>query len=109
MRTQRSQPARRGPKPKPPKALASPFADETFLEKIKAGEKPLSRVAAAGFLTSLGLPVKPKTLAKWGSKNNPFPGPVFYKSGRNTIYFQSDLLACAATLVTRKGGNGKIH
>lgn len=58
----------------------------------------LTRREAADFLASLGVPIKPKTLANMAYGKGPDKGPRFVSSGWRTIrYSRTDLGAWAAS------------
>ena len=67
-----------------------------------AEPKRFSRKDAAAFLTSIGCPVSPSTLAHMASNNNKGRGPAFTRvRWRMVSYEESDLRAWAAKQVVR--------
>ncbi len=62
----------------------------------------LSRKKAAAFLSALGCPIAPSTLAKKAQNNNEGGGPPFLKSGWRTVrYLKDDLREWAASVMVR--------
>jgi hypothetical protein len=59
----------------------------------------LNRVQAAAFLTTLGIPRAPKTLAKEACRGD---GPPYFRIGRHTFYDREDLAIWAAGKVSPK-------
>lgn len=62
----------------------------------------LNRKEAADYLTSIGCPMAPQTLANMASNNNAGKGPPYTKvSWKKIHYLQSDLDAWAKQYVVR--------
>ena len=62
----------------------------------------LPRKKAAAFLSSLGCPIAPSTLAKKAKNNNEGKGPPFLKSGWRTVrYLKDDLREWAASVMVK--------
>lgn len=64
----------------------------------RRSNEPMDRKHAARFLTLIGCPIAPKTLANMAARNNAGGGPSFTRvlKGRNW-YYEADLRDWAAT------------
>jgi hypothetical protein len=62
----------------------------------------LSRKEAAKYLTQLGYPITPKTLANLASNNNQGCGPPFLRRGWKAVFYErAELLAWAKSRYTK--------
>jgi hypothetical protein len=82
-------------------------ATQTAQTEAVAFPDRMTREQTAAFLTSIGYPIAPKSLAMMASGTK--PGPPYMMFYRRVLYDKADVVAWAETKLTAKASNTSEH